>query len=288
MGDSVLGSLVLNLFSSGSGSTTSNLLSAIYAQPGSGGSSGVNPVVALQNAEQNSTQDIAAEAAQPAVAQAIATFKSAVTSATSVQQLLSNPTVLTVLLTANGLGDQAQYPALAKQALLSDPNNSSSLANQLASSNSNWQTTVQTYDFANQGLSVIQNPSVISTIANGYAEVLWRQSLDKSTPGLSEALDFKQRASSIKSADDVLGDPTFRTVVTTALSIPEQIAFQPIQAQEQAITSKVNIANFQNPSFVASMTTQYLIMAQQQASSSSSGGSESLAQLAVSASSLVV
>ena len=127
-----------------------------------------------------------------------------------------------------------------------------------------------TYDFATKGLSILQNPKVLDTLANGYAEVTWRDSLDATTPGLSEALSFKDSASGITSVDQILGDSTLRTVVTTALGIPEQIAFQDIGAQEQAISSRLDITKFQDPKFVESFTTQYLIAAGAAASSSDS------------------
>ena len=279
-----LGGLVLSLFnSSDTSSGASGLLSTLYG--GASASNNVNPVTALQTAEANSTQDIARTAADPTVARDIATFRSKVASATSPAELLQDPTVLKVLLTANGLGDQAQYPALAQKALLSDTTDSNSLADTLA--NTTWKSVASTYDFAKKGLSIIQNPKVLDTLANGYAEVIWRNSLDATTPGLSEALTFKDEASTITSVDQILGDGTLRTVVTTALGIPEQIAFQDIGAQEQAITAKLDITRFQDPKFVESFTTQYLIAAGNAASSSGTGA-QSLDSLASSARGLVV
>ena len=280
-----IGSLVLSLFNtSDSSSGVDGLLATIN---GSGSTvSNVNPVTALQTAEANSTQDIAQTAADPTVARDIASFRAKVAAATSPAQLLQDPTVLKVLLTANGLGDQAQYPALAQKALLSNTSDSTSLADTL--SDTTWKSVASTYDFANKGLSIIQDPKVLDTLANGYAEVTWRNSLDATTPGLSEALTFKDEASTITSVDQILGDSTLRTVVTTALGIPEQIAFQDIGAQEQAITSKLDITRFQDPKFVESFTTQYLIAAGSAAASSSSSSSTSLDALAYSARGLVV
>ena len=277
-----LGNLVLSLFNSGDTSSgASGLLSTIN---GSGSTaSNVNPVTALQTAEANSTKDIAQTAADPVVARDIATFRSKVAAAKTPADLLKDPTVLKVLLTANGLGDQAQYPALAQKALLSDTTNTSSLANTL--SDTTWKSVAATYDFAHKGLSIIQNPKVLNTLANGYAEVTWRNSLDATTPGLSEALSFKDSASGITSVDQILGSATLRKVVTTALGIPQEIAYQDLGAQENAITSKLDIAKFKDPKFVASFTTQYLIAAGNAASSSTSS---SLDSLAASARSLVV
>ncbi len=279
-----LGNLVISLFDNADSSSSDNLLSIVYGN-GAASAAGSSPISALNSAEAHSTQAIAQTAAQPAVARDIATFRKAVASATSPASLLQDQTVLKVLLTANGLGDQVNYPGLARKALLSNTEDAKSLANTL--NDSTWKDTTALYNFANKGLSVLQNPQVINTLANGYAEVTWRNSLDQTTPGLSEALTFRSEASGITSALQILGSATLRTVVTTALGIPEQIALQDLGAQQNAITAKVDISRFRDPSFVESFTQQYLLAAQQTASSSSSNGS-SLDQLAVSARGLVV
>ncbi len=275
--------LISPISSSGS-SEAGGLLDTLYGYgTSSTATSDTNPVAALEQAEQNETQDITTTAAEPEVARAIKTFTAAVQTATSPAQLLSNPTVMQVLLTANGLADQVPYTALAQQTLLSNPDDPNSLVNQLA--DSSWLPVVQTYNFANQGLSVIQNPSVIQTIANGYAEYTWLSSLDQITPGLSSALAFRSQASSVTSVDQILGSATLFDVVTGALGIPEQIVYQPLSAQEQAISSRLNIADLQNPKFVQNLIEQYLVA--QQASATASNTTPSLSALAVQAQGIV-
>lgn len=255
-----------------SGPTQSSITSLILsATVGGSVASTTNPLTALSRAEQDQTQEIAATAKEPQVQRAIQAFTTAVQNAKTPQQLLANPQALNVLLTANGLGDQVSYTALATKTLLSNANDANSLVNQL--SDTRWKSVVQTYDFANKGLSVIQNPQVTDTITNAYAQVSWYQSLDATTPGLSDALTFRGEASTITSVDQILGDPVMRTVVTTALGIPEQIAFQPLEAQEKAISSRLDISQFKNPHFVESFTQRYLLAAQQQAAQSSSSSS---------------
>jgi hypothetical protein len=272
------------LFGTTTSGTGSSLLDAIYGIGASGTGSGVDPLQALTTAENDQTQDIAATAQEPQVQQTIAAFQAAISGATSATTLLQNPAVMTVLLTANGLADQIPYTALAQQTLLSNPSDSSSLVNQLT--DSRWLPVVQLYNFATQGLTVLQNPAVQSTLANGYAEAIWRQSLDATTPGLSNALTFRGEASTITSVDQILGDPIMRTVVTTALNIPEQIALQDLTAQEQAISSRVDITKFQDPNFVDTFTQQYLIAAQAAAATAPSGAS--LDSLAIQAQGLIV
>jgi hypothetical protein len=236
---------------------------------GSTQASGTNPVQALQLAVKNQTKAVADEAKQPDVARDIAAFRKAVAKAPDAKTLLADPVARKVLLTANGLGSQTDYAALATKALLSDTTKPDSLASKLA--NTQWLTVAKTFDFANQGLAVLKDPKVLDSLANGYAEVAWRNSLDESTPGLSNALDFRTRASTINSAYQVLGDPTFRTVVTTALGIPQEIAYQSLDAQAKAITDRVDLTKFKSPAFVEQFTRRFLVAASTSSSGQSSG-----------------
>jgi 1-deoxy-D-xylulose 5-phosphate reductoisomerase len=107
------------------------------------------------------------------------------------------------------------------------------------------------------------------------------------TPGLSNALAFKAQASTITSVDQILGNPTMRTVITTTLGIPQQIAFQDLTAQERAISTRVDITKFQDPKFVETFVQQYLIANAANASSSSSAAPD-LTTLAVQGQGLLV
>jgi hypothetical protein len=260
---------------SSSTNAATSILQALYGGTATSttGTSSVDPIDALRLAQANQTADIANEAKTPTVELQIAAFTKAVQSATSVKALLSNPNFLTVFLTANGLGASVNETALAQQALSSDPANSNSLANQLSTTNSAWLSTAQTYNFYANGLAAIQNPKVLSTITNGYAEVLWRQSLDQQTPGLSNALYFLANAASLTGPDEVLGNSVARTVVTTAFGIPQQLAYQPLQAQEQAISNVLDFTKLTNSKYVQSITDQYLVQLQAGASNSAASSS---------------
>ena len=147
---SYLPGLIAGLFPTSAATGTGSLLATLYGSPTSATNAlGQNPVTALQQAEQNETQDVKATAEQPAVQRDIAAFTTAVQSATSPQQLLSNPAAMKVLLTANGLADQLPYTALAQKALLSNVSDATSLANTL--SDTRWKAVAQTYDFATRG-----------------------------------------------------------------------------------------------------------------------------------------
>ena len=245
----------------GGGSSTDNLLSTILNGTSSSTKTGggSNPLIALKLAQANEAKNIASETKNPQVAHDIAAFKKAVSGAKNIQSALSNPAVLKVLLTANGLGDQLSYTGLATKALMSDPTNSRSLAQQLSSTNAQWLAVARTFNFAKNGLASLTDPKVQSTLANGYAEVKWRQSLDSANPGMSNALTFLEQARSIKNVDQILGDATNRDVVLTALNIPLQIAYQPLAAQEQAVASRLDVSKLQDPKFVQTFVQRYLL-----------------------------
>ncbi len=263
----------------------SSLLASLYG--GSSLAAGtVNPIAALEQAKAGETRQVALVAQEPQVKRDIAQFTQGLATAKTPAQLLANPSALKVLLTANGLGDQVNNTALATQALLSDPSKSNALVNQL--SDSRWLTMNQTYAFATKGLTVLKHPTAIAAITSGYAEVLWRTNLDQTTPGLSNALDFQARASTITGVDQVLGDSTFRAVLTTTLGIPEQIAYQSITAQEQAVSTRIDLTKFKDPAFVTQFTQRYLIAAQQAASQTAGSGGTDLTTLAVQSAGLVV
>jgi hypothetical protein len=264
-----------------SGNASAAILNALYSStPTSAGSftSTGDPLLDLKLAQQDQTTDVALEAKQPLVQQAIAAFTTAVNNATNIQTALGNPAIQKVLLTASGLSNYIGETGLVQKAFMSNPSDSSSLVNQLG--DSTLLSTVQTYNFAQNGLAELQNPKIMATLTNGYAEVTWRQGLDQATPGLSNALTFLSQASSIKSFSDILGNPTNFYVISGALGIPPDIVFQDTAAQEQAINSRVDYSKFQDTSYVTSLTDQYLLTQQENNPSGSNSGPD-LTTLAV-------
>jgi hypothetical protein len=199
-------------------------------------------------------------------------------------QLLANPAFMNVLLTANGMSDQIGYTALATQALTSNTADPNSLVNQLT--DTRWKTLAGNYNFTSTGLASFQNPATVAAIANAYATSTWETQQDSVTPGLSNALAFKAQASTITSVDQILGNPTVRTVVTTALGIPEQIAFQDLGAQELAISSQLgDVSQFQSPTFVENFAQRYLIA---NAGSASASSAPDLTTLSIQADGILV
>lgn len=238
-------------------------LSVLYSGSASASGTGGNPIVALQQAVKGRARGIADTAKQPDVQRDIAAFRKAVAMAADPKALLADPIARRVLMTANGLGDQTAYAALATKALLSDPTNAKSLANTLT--DTRWKSAATTLNFAKNGLAALRDPKVLDTMANAYAEIAWRKSLDAQTPGLSDALTFRASAATAKNVYDVLGNATLRKVVTGALGIPQEIAFQPLDSQGRAISSKLDVKRLQDPKFVDQLAQRFLLAQADQA-----------------------
>ena len=273
--ESDIDAAMLNTLYSG---TASSAVTSTFVSSG-------NPLTDLTLAQKQEATDVAQVEKQPVVQQAISQFNSAVANAPDLQTALANPAVQNVLLTANGLSNYIGETALVQKLFLSDPSDPNSLVNQFG--NAEWLNTVQSYNFAKNGLAELQNPNTVSALTDAYAEMEWRNSLDQATPGLSNALTFLSQANSIKSVNDILDNVVNFEVVTTALGIPEAIVNQDTSAMQTAITSRLDISKLQDRHFVTGLTDQYLLT-MQETSSTTSSSTTSLEALAVQATGLVV
>lgn len=82
--------------------------------------------------------------------------------------------------------------------------------------------------------------------------------LDQQLPGLGSAILFKQMAPGLNTAVKILGSALGRSVVTTALGLPKQLALQSIPTQLKAITQRIDPAKFSDPVYVDRLAQRYL------------------------------
>jgi hypothetical protein len=249
---------------------TANLLQSLFQGGGLdaqlfGGaaraSAPVDAASAIRNAEKNKAREVERVKDQPSSARELARFKEKLRTARDANEFMRDPVAMRVLLTANGLGDMADSAqGLARRVLTSDLANPRSAANQLAQTNRAWRNMAQTYDMARRGLDVLRNPQVLAATEQAYAETRWRQSLDQSTPGLSIAMTFRDRAANVARPIEILADGVLREVVTQTLGIPREIARQSLEAQERAITDRLDIAKLKDRTFVDEFARRYLMV----------------------------
>ena len=107
---------ISSLFPAQTDTGQKSLLDTLYGRGGTAASTGTASLSAMRNAERDETKLVAQEAKKPEVARDIAAFRTAVAKAKTPAELLKNPIARKVLLTANGLSDMIDSPALATKA----------------------------------------------------------------------------------------------------------------------------------------------------------------------------
>lgn len=246
------------LFSSGT-SSSSLIATAAGGALASSSTATADPLATLKDAEKNGAKQIAAKAKEPQVKRDLEAFEKVVKNAKSLDDLFKNEAAARVFMTANDLGDMAAYKKMAVRVLGSDYLSEESDAAKVGATRGAWYETALKYDFHYNGMDTLKKPEAIAEIKDAYVKSLWRDSLDARAPGVSNALAFKERAASLNTAYKILGDPVGREVVTTALGLPAQIAYQSVNSQAQLIERRLDISKLQNSSFVDSLTKRYLI-----------------------------
>jgi hypothetical protein len=199
----------------------------------------------------------------------IAYFQSVAPTLTTPEALLNNYRALTFVTTAFGMSGQQNETALLKDLMTQNPNSSSSLAQQLGTSNylqfanalSNW------------------NPPPFSTQAGinqaiaGYQQNTFDVAVAQDNPVLANALYFTQNAQGATTITQLMSNSTLLAVVTGALGIPSTFGYLSFQQQESMLTSMVNMSQFSTAAGVADLVNQYIDMSEVAAENSSSSSS---------------
>jgi len=208
---------------------------------------------------------VAREKRDPVTITALKQFQAALAKAKDVKAALQDPRVLAVLLPSLGLADQAHYPGLVQKALLADPADPKGL---LASLDRRFAAAAKTLDLRAKGLDALKDPVLQKQLTDGYVEYQYRIGLDERNAGLSDALYFLKNAASETNIYNILGNTVLRRVVTGALGLPDSIVVQPVETQARAVTSRLKLADLQDPRKLQKLAERYVI-----AAAGSGGGS---------------
>ncbi len=198
-------------------------------------------------------------AKDPQINRQLDQFAKAVAKASDLKAALRDPRVLGVLLPALGLPDAVGQAGLALRALTADPKDPEGLLARLP--DKRWKAAAEALNLQERGLEALRDPKTQALLAEGLRRLSWQKELDADQPGISDAMLFRERAASVTSAYDLLGDPVLRRVITGALGLPQQIAVQPVETQARAITSRLDLSKLQNPREVAKLAERYVVAA---------------------------
>jgi len=169
-----------------------------------------------------------------------------------------------------------------KKALTQDPSTKTAIVNSLT--NSKFKTADQDLQLYN-GLTNLQDPATIQALITNFQSNTFEQGIASTDQNVANARYFaKNVASAVKAAStttnaifSILGDSVMRDVVTTALGFPKQLAVLPVADQAAAISKRLNVQQFSNPTFVSQFVSRYLTQVQSQAFQADLGSSSDVA-----------
>ncbi len=232
--------------------------------------SGLPAIVAWKQLQK--TGDAAQEkwSKQASVQQKVAYVKDAVAKAKTVDDLLNNRRFMEFALSAYGLESEVDKKGLLKKVLLSDLADQNSYANRM--NDQRYRDIAASLRFKDFGVDGIKTPGAMDGIVARYLKNEFEKAQGDASPGLREAMYFKENASRINSPWAILGDKVLREVVTTTLGIPKELAIQGVEAQATYLQSKVDISKFKDKKFVETFIQRYLTQRDQETAKSNGAG----------------
>lgn len=204
----------------------------------------------------------------PVLKSQISYFQDNIGSATTASALLSNARLTDVALTAYGLTDQISATGLMTQVLNSDLDDSSSLANKMASSS--YKAIAKAFGYGSDSDNVT-SASFVDTVVSKYTQAKFDEVVSNTSDTLANALYAQQNLSSISNWYSVIADTNLATVVETALHLPaSNFATLDVDQQYAILSSKMNVKDLQDPDKVSKLLDDYVAIATAEDSSSSS------------------
>lgn len=198
-------------------------------------------------------------------------YKNNIGSVESVDDLFANQRLLNFILKAYDMESEAQYPGKIRKILESDLADSDSLANRFQ--DPRYQQMAEDFSFYIFGTSRLTSSGTIDDVVEKFQQTEYEKYLDEQAPGVRVAIEFKRRLDDVDTTLQLLGDSVLREVITVANYIPDEMAYQEVEAQVTTVEKKVDIdALKSDPELVEKMVQRYLSIKDGEASS---GGADS-------------
>lgn len=234
---------------------------------------GLPAVVAWKQLEKTGEQQRTRWEKQPSVQREIDFARSFAAKVTNVEEMLGNRRFMNFVLSAFGLESEVDKKGLLRKVLMSDLTDINSYANR--TNDPRFRELAQRLDIKAVGLANVKNEATLTSIELRYKKNEFEKAQGEASPGLREALYFKENASRMKSIWDVLGDRTMRAVVSKAFDIPLETAVQSVESQAVAFGRKVDVEKFKDKTWLDRTIQIYLTKVDQE-SSQASGSTASM------------
>ncbi len=176
----------------------------------------------------------------------------------SIDDFVGDDRLFNYAMKAFGLSDMAYAKAFMVKVLEGGIDKRDSFANSL--SDKRYREFAATFDFAHYGDAA----TLFQRAGQGTVDKYVRQTLEENAgqqdEGVRLALYFQRKAANITSPFDILADPALSSVIRTTFGWPNTIAQANIDKQADMISSRIDMADFQDPEKVTEFLQRFTTM----------------------------
>jgi len=186
-------------------------------------------------------------------------FKKAAAKVETVDDLVKDRKVLGVLLSAFGLESELNNPGKLKAIINSDPTDVNSFANQL--NDPRFGQLAEFLDIPNKDFLNLVTASKQQEVIDKFLTNEFEKDVGLQNPAVRDAFFFLREVNTLNSTFDVLSNLPLRTIVTSTLRLPPEIARQSVDKQAALIEAGFDIdkAKFGGVTSETSKTRQELL-----------------------------
>ena len=206
---------------------------------GGGGGSSVSALALFKQIRKNEVQYRQQFQNRADVQKEIENFKKQASKVKDVDALVKDRKVLGVLLSAFGLEGEINNPGKLKAIINSDPTDVNSFANRL--NDPRFGQLAAFIDAPNKDLLNLVTASKQQEVIDKFLTNEFQKNVGAQNPAVRDAFFFLNKINSVDSTFGILGDLPLRTIVTTTLRLPPQIAKQSVEKQAALIEAKFDI-----------------------------------------------
>ena len=171
-------------------------------------------------------------------------FKNKIAKIETPEQLVKDRRLLTIVTSAFGLDGEEKYGGKIRKILESDLKDPNSFANRQV--DPRFKQMAEAFKFKEFGSFYLKQNFFMNDVLNRYVRNEFEKSLGQKNPALREAAYFLRTIGDVKDTYQILGDKVLRSIVTTALGLPPEIANQSIEKQKALIDAKLDVKKFGN------------------------------------------
>ena len=176
----------------------------------------------------------------------------------TIDEFLEDYDVYTYAMKAFGLEDMTYAKAYMRKVLEEGISDSSSFANQLTDQRFKEFATV--FNFAAHDEATTSFEKAQQGVVDKYLEQTLETREGEENTGVQLALYFQQKAASITSPMELLGDEALAEVARTIAGIPSEAAGADIDWLSEAIADKIDIEKMSDPEYVDELVQRFSIL----------------------------